>query len=349
MSWAISWGCASRRFAKTDGDRLLWTDAAWRAYVRRRPRPASDLRDREWALMAPLLPSAASGRPPPDDGPDDGPGGGDERDALHRDDRPPAAHAPEGPSARLEGAALFPRMARQRLVADDRRSPGPGGARAAGGASPSAGLIARADSAPAEPGRPLYIIVLSRYPDHQTIPSGWMSLWSERKNHRERRDLRLGRRQAGQGWQAAHRRRHLRPAGRARGSRGRHPGSRRSASGPGLPPRPLALAAPRLGGRRLWRAGTRGSPAPPRRLDDPDRQAVRSRQRLRGSANAPGRRTHLRRARTTPPTGEGPGEIPRSRRGAHLHRPYPPPDQAPRKALARPAEFGVRLREHRGG
>ncbi len=34
----------------------------------------------------------------------------------------------------------------------------------------------RADSVPAEPGRPLCIIVLSRYPDHQTILSGWISL-----------------------------------------------------------------------------------------------------------------------------------------------------------------------------
>ncbi len=34
----------------------------------------------------------------------------------------------------------------------------------------------RAESVPAEPGRPLYIIVLSRYLNHQTIPSGWISL-----------------------------------------------------------------------------------------------------------------------------------------------------------------------------
>ena len=36
--------------------------------------------------------------------------------------------------------------------------------------------LSRADSVPAEPGRPLYIIVLSRHLNHQTIPSGWMSL-----------------------------------------------------------------------------------------------------------------------------------------------------------------------------
>ncbi len=34
----------------------------------------------------------------------------------------------------------------------------------------------RAESVPAEPGRPLYIIVLSRYLNHQTILSGWISL-----------------------------------------------------------------------------------------------------------------------------------------------------------------------------
>lgn len=38
------------------------------------------------------------------------------------------------------------------------------------------GFRSRADSLPAKPDRPLYIIVLSRYPDRQAIPSGWISL-----------------------------------------------------------------------------------------------------------------------------------------------------------------------------
>ena len=45
---------------------MPWTDTARRDYDRRGPRYASDLTDREWALIAPLLPaprgSAAPGR-----------------------------------------------------------------------------------------------------------------------------------------------------------------------------------------------------------------------------------------------------------------------------------------------
>jgi transposase len=57
---------------------------------------------------------------------------------------------------------------------------------------------------------------------------------------------------------------------------------------PALRPRPLALVASRLRGRRLRQAETRGSPAPPRRLDDPDHQAVRQGEGLRGFADALG-------------------------------------------------------------
>ncbi len=43
---------------------MPWTEAARREHDRRRPRYASDLSDREWALIAPLLPPARRlGRP----------------------------------------------------------------------------------------------------------------------------------------------------------------------------------------------------------------------------------------------------------------------------------------------
>ncbi len=43
---------------------MPWNDTARRDYVRRGPRYASDLTDREWALIAPLLPSPRRvGRP----------------------------------------------------------------------------------------------------------------------------------------------------------------------------------------------------------------------------------------------------------------------------------------------
>ena len=43
---------------------MPWNDAARRDYARRGPRYASDLTDREWALIAPLPPSPRRvGRP----------------------------------------------------------------------------------------------------------------------------------------------------------------------------------------------------------------------------------------------------------------------------------------------
>ena len=44
-----------------------------------------------------------------------------------------------------------------------------------------AGLRSGADSVPAEPGRPRQIVVLSRYLDHRTMPSGWISLYGARR------------------------------------------------------------------------------------------------------------------------------------------------------------------------
>ena len=75
------------------------------------------------------------------------------------------------------------------------------------------------------------------------------------------------------------------------------PGPRRRAGGAEIHPRPLALAAPCLRRRRLCRPQAERRPAPHRRLDPRDHQALRHRQGLRGPAAPMGRRAHLRLAR----------------------------------------------------
>ena len=76
-------------------------DAARREHARRAPRYASDLTDREWALIAPFLPPAASGRTAAHGRS----AGGRERDPLPGVERAAVADAAEGLAADVDGAA----------------------------------------------------------------------------------------------------------------------------------------------------------------------------------------------------------------------------------------------------
>ena len=58
-------GLIHRRFRQeTVGDRMAWTATTRGDYVRPNGSYASDVTDREWALIAPLLPAARSGGRP---------------------------------------------------------------------------------------------------------------------------------------------------------------------------------------------------------------------------------------------------------------------------------------------
>lgn len=79
-------------------------------------------------------------------------------------------------------------------------------------------------------------------------------------------------------------------------------------------------------GRRLCRTETAGRPCRHRTLDGADRQAIRHRQRLRGTAAQMGPRAQLRIARPLPRIGKGLGEIHKKRTGLDAHRPHPAND-----------------------
>lgn len=107
---------------------MPWNDIARRDYARRALRYASDLTDREWALIAPFLPSPRPiGRPRTTD----------LREVANAILYMAATGCqwrmlPKEPAADLDGATLLLRLARPRAVADDQQSSGDGGARAGG-------------------------------------------------------------------------------------------------------------------------------------------------------------------------------------------------------------------------
>ena len=124
----------------------------------------------------------------------------------------------------------------------------------------------------------------------------------------------------------------------------RHPFGRRA--GPGrcarrLPGDPVSvpLAAPRVRRRRLCGRQTEDRPQGPRRLDHRDHQTIRHRKRVRGSAPSLGRRAHLRMARQMPSPREGLGEIAGKLDCLDIDRKHQAHDQTPRKILPRHMNF----------
>ena len=77
--------------------------------------------------------------------------------------------------------------------------------------------------------------------------------------------------------------------------------------------------------------------------DGADRQTLRSRRGLRGLAAPMGRRTHVRMARTMSKARKGLGKNHRFRSSLAPHRPHAHPHAAPRKALLFNIKFRVRL------
>jgi transposase len=106
---------------------MAWTEAARRDHARRGRRYSSDLTDREWGLIAPLLPGRRRLG---------------ERDPIHRRDRLPMEPAAAGFPAVHHRAALFLRLAERRPAARDQPPDGHGRTRTGrAGASPTAGVI----------------------------------------------------------------------------------------------------------------------------------------------------------------------------------------------------------------
>ena len=206
---------------------MAWTAATRGDYVRPSGSYASDVTDREWALIAPLLPAVAAGRATADDLP--AAGGG--RDLLPAAGRLPVADAAEGFPAAQHRLRLLPGVDRGRGLGARPRyalppDPGTGGPRR-------------------EPDRG----------DHRQ---------PERENQRgSPRNGRIRRRKAGQGPQAAPGHRHPRPdAARGRfrqGVRHRRRGVVWSSTGsPAASPSSMHLR-----GRRLPRAARRRGRAVP--------------------------------------------------------------------------------------
>ena len=106
----------------------MWTEITRPKYDREGLRYASDLTDREWELIAPFLPPAnAVGRPRTTD----------LREVVNAilyllRSGLSVAHAADGISAALDGAALFLRLAGQCDMATDQSSSTDGGARGRG-------------------------------------------------------------------------------------------------------------------------------------------------------------------------------------------------------------------------
>ena len=94
---------------------MPWTETARREYRRACPRYASDLTDREWALIEPFMPPPRAYRSPAQDRP----ARDRERGAVYGLNGMPMADAAERLSAGLDGAALFLPVARQQALADD--------------------------------------------------------------------------------------------------------------------------------------------------------------------------------------------------------------------------------------
>ena len=100
-------------------------------------------------------------------------------------------------------------------------------------------------------------------------------------------------------------------------------------------PIPVPLAAPPV--RRRWLCGGEVAHCPqgPWRLDCRDHQAIRQGRGVRSSSAPLGRRTHLRLARAMPQDGEGLGKIAGKLNRLDLYRKHQAHDQAPRKILPR--------------
>ena len=143
--------------------------------------------------------------------------------------------------------------------------------------------------------------------------------------------------------QAPYRYRYSRPARRIVGARRPGPGSGRRAGAAQNHPSPLPLAAPPVRRWRIRRTQTARRPGQDRRLDGADRQTLRSRRGLRGFAAPMGRRTHVRMARTMSKARKGLGKNHRFRSSLAPHRPHAHPHAAPRKALLFNIKFRVRL------
>jgi len=225
---------------------MPWDDIARSDHARRSSRYASDLTDREWALIAPFLPSPRPiGRPRTTD--------------LREVVNAVLYIAATGCQWRMVPKDLPPSSTVQRYFYDWR----------------DRGLWRKISN---------HLVMEARELEgREASPTaGIIDIQSVKTT--ERRGLRLRCWQEGQGAQAAHRHRHPRADGRPGDPFGRHPGPRRRARGAAIHSHPLALAAPRLRRRRLCRTETRGSLAPHRRLDAPDRPAVRHGQGLRGAA-----------------------------------------------------------------
>ena len=85
---------------------MAWDDIARQDHRRVCARYPSDMTDREWAIIAPLLPPARlGGRPRKVDLRGRG------CHSVHRVQRLPVADAPQGFSAEVHGAGLFLRLA----------------------------------------------------------------------------------------------------------------------------------------------------------------------------------------------------------------------------------------------
>src|SRR4051812_11338545 len=222
---------------------MAWDDTTRHDHRRLSARYPSDMTDREWAVIAPLLPPAkAGGRPRKTDlravmdAILDIASGGCQWRML------------QGFSATIHGAGLLLQVARQPSLGNDQPPPGPERAGAGRARRQSHG---RRDRQP------------------------------ECEDDRERRPVGLRRGEEGQGPQAPHRYRHTRADALRPRSWGRCARSRRRTSPAQGDPSPLSLAAPYLCRWRLCgRQVARCAPGPGR-LEHRDHQAIRHRQGLR--------------------------------------------------------------------
>jgi transposase len=285
---------------------MPWTDTARGEHSRKTGRYPSDMLDREWALIGPLLPAARPGGRPRTT---------DLREVMNAilymassgcqwralpKDFPPMTTV-QGYFYAWRDMGLFAAINRL-LVMSARELEGRE-------ASPTAGVI-----------------------DSET-----------RENDLKRRGLRLRCRQEDQGPQAAYSHRHARAAVvRDRPRRGRAGPRRRAGPAQGRPPS-LPLAAPRIRRRRLCRRQAARRAQGPWRLDNRDHQAIRRRKGLRGPAATLGGRAHLRLARTMPPPRQRLGAQHRKLNGVGAPRQHPPHDPKARKVLLCLMNFGFRL------